>query len=113
MKDDAERYIALANLKKLDSERMKGFDWLIRGSAWGNGFDEALVVAHVDEFWNIIRAIAVLDWTLRQPEHALAVKMEEPHLDAGAKFETIIRKAQKLALQIQEEQGAIPSPPVN
>jgi len=82
--NETERYIALANLKTLPVD-----------------LDKETVL----EMWHSIRAIAVLDFALRQPEHALAVKFNEARIDAGAKFETIVRKVQKLALHIQEIEG--------
>lgn len=74
--NDIERYSALANLKKLDP---------------------TLGTDHTEEFWHIIRSLAVLDWTLIQPDHGVHNSEE--------RFKTIMRKVQQLALQIQEEQG--------
>lgn len=74
--NEIERYIALANLKKIDP--LKGSD-------------------HTEEFWHIIRSLAVLDWTLLQPEHGVT--------NAEEQFKTIMRKVQKLALQVLDEQG--------
>ena len=74
--DEMQRYVALANLKKLNP---------------------ALGTDHTEEFWHIIRSLAVLDWTLIQPEHGVD--------NAEERFRTIMRKVQQLALQIQTEQG--------
>lgn len=74
--NEIERYIALANLKKLNP--VLGQD-------------------HTEEFWHIIRSLAVLDWSLLQPDHGIP--------NAEERFKTIMRKVQQLALQIQEEQG--------
>lgn len=76
---EAERYIALANLKQLDPA--KGQD-------------------HTDEMWHIIRGLAVLDWTLarRDPNEGQSEK-------AMQQYATLMRKVQQLALTVMEEQG--------
>lgn len=79
-----QRMVALANLKKLDPS--KGTD-------------------HTEDFWHIIRSLAVLDWTLLQPEHGVT--------NAEERFRTIMRKVQQLALEIQQEQGYKPVGIVN
>lgn len=89
--NEIERYVALANLKKLEVYE-KMWPWAYKDF-------------HVEEMWHIIRALAVLDWTLMQPEHGVT--------NAEERFKTIMRNVQKLALQIQEEQGGIDPPPVN
>ena len=79
--DKVDRYIALANLKKIAPE---------------------VGVKHLEEFWHIVRSLAVLDWTLRQTgmdENGNVVTPELPE----AHFETIMRKVQHLAESIQEE----------
>lgn len=72
---DQSQVIKLANLKHLDPA--KGTD-------------------HSDEMWHIIRALAVLDWTMRQPD---------PPPFNQEKYETITRKIQQLAEVVCEEQG--------
>lgn len=81
---EQQRFIDLANLKVLDPS--KGQD-------------------HSAEMWHIIRGMAVLDYALLSPDHALAVFMQESSLNAEEKFRTLMRKVQQLAEIIQEEQS--------
>lgn len=51
---------------------------------------------HTDDFWHIIRAMAVLDYALRS---------DTPPANGMAQFETIMRKVRALTNVILEEQG--------
>lgn len=78
---EAQRYIALANLKKVP---------------------EDLIASHGEEIWHVIRSLAVLDWTLRQAGTAENGDIVTPHLPE-AHFETIMRNVQQIAEAIQDD----------
>jgi hypothetical protein len=60
---------------------------------------------HLQELWNIVMRFAVLDETMRWPN------LELPSArGVEAKFETLMRHVQKLALTVLVEQGYVDDP---
>ena len=59
---------------------------------------------HTDDFWRILRAMAVLDYALRS---------DHPPPNGMDQFETIMRRVRVLTNVILEEQGVVESPQVN